>query len=106
MRDRLIFPSYLEQAVTKDLIRGTFPLVVWEDVTDEPEGFISDITIDVAPVDFFEWAYQTPVEHPVLFYCLNLSMEFLVTPTHWMSEIVLRLKYDTIPKRLTDGSGI
>lgn len=101
MRDRLIFPTYPEQAVTKDLIRGAFPVVVWEDV----EPLISDITLDIAPVVFFEWAYQTPPEHPVLFYCLNLSMEFLIHPANWMTEAVLRLKYD-VPKRLTDGSGI
>jgi len=105
MQDRLIFPSYLEQAVTKDLIRGAYPLVVWQDVSDEPEAFISDIIIDVAPLTFFEWAYQTPIEHPVLLYCLNLSMEFLLHPTSWMTDAVMRLRYDA-PKRLTDGSGI
>jgi hypothetical protein len=102
MQDRLIFPSYLEQAVTKELIRGTFPLVVWQDVSDESAVFMSDIILDIAPLDFFEWAYQTPSEHPVIFYCLNLSMELLLHPTSWMTDAVLRLKYDA-PKRLTDG---
>lgn len=102
MQDRLIFPSQIEQVGTKELIHTAFPLVVWTDV-EETEHHMSDILLEIAPVVFFEWAYVTPGgQGPILLYCLNLSIQYLLEPTEWMNEIVMRLKY--APKRLTDGA--
>jgi hypothetical protein len=101
MEDRLIFPTSIEQVGTSELIHTTFSSCKWTNI--EPQVFyMSDLQIDIAPAVFFEWAYQTPAGlGPILFYCLNLSMEFLVQPTDWMLDIVTRIRY--APKQLSDG---
>ena len=103
MEDRLIFPTSIEQVGTGELIHTTFPLCKWTNVLDEPQAFyVSDIKLEVAPVVFFEWAYQTPAGvGPVLFYCLNLSTQFLVEPTDWMMDIVYRIRHQS--RLLSDG---
>ena len=102
MKDRLIFPTSFEQVVTGELAHTYFPTLKWENVSEIPSyaNYISDVEINITPMAFFEWAYQTPAGNgPVLFYCLNLSMEFLVEPSQWMIDIVTRLKF--APKQLT-----
>jgi hypothetical protein len=103
MEDRLIFPTSIEQVGTGELVHDTFPQCKWTNVLDEPQAYyISDIKLDIAPVVFFEWAYQTPAGMgPILFYCLNLSIQFLVEPTDWMIDIVNRHRVS--PWQLSDG---
>jgi hypothetical protein len=103
MQDTLIFPNAIEQVGTKELIYSAFPLVIWADA-NEPDYFVSKIFLDIAPVAFFEWAYQIPAggHCPILHYCVDLSTQFLAEPEPWMEEVVMRLKL--APKRLTDGN--
>ena len=75
-------------------------------IPEEPSVYyISDIQLDVAPIVFFEWAYTTPAGlGPILYYCLNLSMEYLLEPAIWMIDVVNRVKY--APRLLSDGRKI
>ena len=103
MEDRLIFPTSIEQVGTGELIHSTFTDCKWTNVLDGTEDYyISDIELDIAPKVFFEWAYLTPAGlGPILYYCTNLSIQFLIEPADWMMDIVTRLKY--APKQLSDG---
>lgn len=108
MEDRLIFPTSIEQVGTGELVHDTFPDSKWRNVIEEPlhvnPYYISDIQLEVAPVVFFEWAYKTQAgQGPILFYCLNLSLQFLLEPTDWMKDIVGRLNV-TLPRQFLLGN--
>jgi len=103
MQDILIFPTFMEQVGTKAIFHETYTLINWRDVSDEAEAFVSSFELDIAPMDFFEWAYRIPSGRgSVLNYCLNLSTQFLVDPSNWMMDVVHRLRIE--PRRLTDGN--
>ncbi len=101
MKERLIFPTSIEQVGTSELIHTTFSNCKWANVLDEPIAYyVSDIELNTTPSVFFEWAFLTPARGGnILFYCLNLSMEYLIEPANWMRDIVNRHSL----KRLSGG---
>ncbi len=104
-RDRLIFPSSLEQIGTRELVLINFPLAKWtnipvENVYTTPQ-YVSEIELDTNPVAFFTWAYWTPAGvGSIVFYCLNLSTQLIIDPPDWMLTVTNK------PKRLTDGHSV
>jgi hypothetical protein len=78
------FPSEIEHACTKELVRHNFPLAELCDVVDpqDLEDIFMDFRLEIRPGVFLRWAVETVPECglPVVTYCYNLSIALTENP--------------------------
>jgi hypothetical protein len=106
MYERLIYPTKVEMEGTREILRHTFPLVKLWDVADPTDPFITDMELSLDEPCFFRWAIQ-PIRgagHPIIFYCLNLSIHLLAPPP-WMAAVLREIRYSQ-PPLLSDNNEI
>jgi hypothetical protein len=100
MDELLIFGSRSERICTFELLRDAFPLAILNFFHDsEADDYIISMKLAVEPQVFFKWAATTVgPAGPILYTCLNLSLD-LFDPPYWMQMELYKLRM-----RLGDGT--
>ncbi len=83
MYELFVFPTEIEHASTKQLVRHSFPMAELCDVVDprDPDDIFMDFRYDIKLGLFLRWAVDTTEGgNRVLHYCYNLSIALVETP--------------------------
>ena len=83
MYELFVFPTEIEHAGTKQLVRHNFPLADLCDVIDpDSEDIFMDFHSEVTPGIFLKWAIETVPECGlyVVHYCYNMSIALTEIP--------------------------